>query len=66
MDVKHMVRKIYLYILPGKGRKMVGAISFGVDWGFRGKVSPRRWFLKLRLNGEETSPGRGVKDTVRG
>lgn len=44
----------------------MGAVSFGVDWGFRGKVSPRRWFLKLRLNGEEVSPGRGVKGAMRG
>lgn len=51
-----MVRKIYLYILPGREKKKkVGAVSFGMDWGFRGKVSPRRWFLKLRLNGEEAS-----------
>ena len=62
-----MVRKIYLYILPGREKKKkVGAVSFGVDWGFRGKVSPRRWFLKLRLNGEEVSPGRGVKGAIRG
>ena len=56
----------YTSYREGKKKKKVGAVSFGVDWGFRGKVSPRRWFLKLRLNGEEVSPGRGVKGAIRG